>query len=118
MSMINVGVIGCGHWGPNHVRVFSQLRDSRVVACADLDSKRLRAIGENYPHVELFEDYRELLNHSLTLVDSLYNFYFSFFNDNKPLYIQDMALKLDSGMNKKGEKTWEKKLNLSFGLIS
>jgi predicted dehydrogenase len=59
--MINIGVIGCGHWGPNHVRVFSQLRDSRVVACADLDSKRLEAIRESYPQVKPFNDYRELL---------------------------------------------------------
>jgi predicted dehydrogenase len=59
--MINIGVIGCGHWGPNHVRVFSQLRDSRVVACADLDSKRLEAIRESYPQVKPFSDYRELL---------------------------------------------------------
>jgi predicted dehydrogenase len=61
MSKINVGVIGCGHWGPNHVRVFSQLRESRVVACADLDPKRLAVIQENYPQVKLFGDYRELL---------------------------------------------------------
>jgi predicted dehydrogenase len=60
--MINVGVIGCGHWGPNHVRVFSQLRDSRVAACADLDPKRLESIRENYPDVKLFKDYRELLS--------------------------------------------------------
>ena len=59
--MINIGVIGCGQWGPNHVRVFSQLRDSRVVACADLDPKRLESIRENYPHVKLFNDYCELL---------------------------------------------------------
>jgi predicted dehydrogenase len=61
MSMINIGVIGCGHWGPNHIRVFSQLRESRVVACADLNPKRLEVIRENYPQVTLFSDYRELL---------------------------------------------------------
>jgi predicted dehydrogenase len=61
MSVINIGVIGCGHWGPNHVRVFSQIRDSRVVACADLDSKRLEAIREQHSQVKVFQDYREML---------------------------------------------------------
>ena len=61
MSVLGIGVIGCGHWGPNHVRVFSQIRDSRVVACADLDAKRLEVIQEQHPQVSVFQDYRELL---------------------------------------------------------
>lgn len=61
MSVLNIGVVGCGHWGPNHVRVFSQIRDSRVVACADPDAKRLEAIREQHPQVKLFPDYRDLL---------------------------------------------------------
>jgi len=61
VSVINIGVIGCGRWGPNHVRVFSQIRDAGVVACADLDSNRLEAIREQHPHVQVFQDYREML---------------------------------------------------------
>ncbi len=61
MSIVNIGVIGCGHWGPNHVRVFSQLRESRVTACADLDAKRLEAMREQHPQINTFKDYRELL---------------------------------------------------------
>jgi predicted dehydrogenase len=61
MSIINIGVIGCGHWGPNHVRVCSQLKESRVVACADLDAKRLELMREQHPQVRVFQDYRELL---------------------------------------------------------
>lgn len=60
-SGVKIGVIGCGHWGPNHIRVFSQLRDSRVTAIADLDPKRLEAIREQYAHVAPFKDYREML---------------------------------------------------------
>ena len=62
MSVLGIGVIGCGHWGPNHVRVFSQIRDSRVVACADPDAKRLEAVREQHPQVKLFPDYREILS--------------------------------------------------------
>jgi predicted dehydrogenase len=57
MGVTNIGVIGCGHWGPNHVRVFSQLRESRVVACADLDPKRLEVIREQHPQMSVFQDY-------------------------------------------------------------
>ncbi|MEX0643459.1 MAG: hypothetical protein WD468_12195 [Pirellulales bacterium] len=32
---LRIGVIGCGHWGPNHIRVFSQMKDVAVVGVAD-----------------------------------------------------------------------------------
>jgi len=34
LSIMNIGVIGCGQCGPNRVRVFSQIRDLRRVPCA------------------------------------------------------------------------------------
>lgn len=61
MSAIRIGVIGCGHWGPNHVRVFSQLRDSVVTTVADPDPKRLTAIAAQFPDVACLPDYRQLL---------------------------------------------------------
>jgi predicted dehydrogenase len=61
MQTVRIGVIGCGHWGPNHIRVFSQLRESKVLACADLAQKRLDAIGEQFPQVQRFQDYHQML---------------------------------------------------------
>ena len=61
MSKIKVAIIGCGHWGPNHVRVFSQLPGSQVVACADLDPNRLAAIREQFPQIQTFADSQEML---------------------------------------------------------
>ena len=60
-SIISVGVIGCGHWGPNHVRVFAQLPGSRTVACADPDANRRAAITTLYPQVRAFESFQEML---------------------------------------------------------
>jgi predicted dehydrogenase len=60
-NVLRIGVIGCGHWGPNHIRVFSQLRESQVAACADLDPKRINAIQEQYPGIQSFKDYRQML---------------------------------------------------------
>ncbi|HLF18293.1 MAG TPA: Gfo/Idh/MocA family oxidoreductase [Candidatus Omnitrophota bacterium] len=59
--MIRVGIIGCGYWGPNHIRVFSQLPDSQSVMCADPDEKRLKHIQGLYPAIKTTKDYQELL---------------------------------------------------------
>lgn len=58
---LRVGVIGCGHWGPNHVRVFSQLPGSRVAAVADPDARRTSAIQANHPAVKAYTDHRAML---------------------------------------------------------
>lgn len=57
----NVAVIGCGHWGPNHIRNFHFSKDARVLSCADLDEKRLASIKETYPSLQTFTDYRAVL---------------------------------------------------------
>ena len=62
--MIRVGIIGCGHWGPNHIRVFDQLRDSCSFICADIDRARLRSIQESFPNILMTEDYQEILSNS------------------------------------------------------
>jgi predicted dehydrogenase len=55
--MINIGIIGLGHWGPNYLRIFSELDNTRVIACSDLDMKRL----EPYPELKTFTDFSKLL---------------------------------------------------------
>ena len=59
--MVSVGIIGCGHWGPNHIRVFSQLANSRSAVCADLDETRLKSIKASYPAINVVRDYKEIL---------------------------------------------------------
>ncbi|MBF0330755.1 MAG: Gfo/Idh/MocA family oxidoreductase [Candidatus Omnitrophica bacterium] len=59
--MISVGVIGCGHWGPNHIRVFSQLANSTCLMCADIDDVRLKSIKAQFPSVDAVKDYRAIL---------------------------------------------------------
>jgi predicted dehydrogenase len=58
---VNVGIIGCGHWGPNHIRIFSQLPNSQSLMCSDLDEGRLRNIKNLYPSIETTTDYRNIL---------------------------------------------------------
>ncbi len=59
--MIGLGLIGYGHWGPNHVRIFNHFHDSCVRIIADTDSQRLKAVRQQSPEVELTDDYKELL---------------------------------------------------------
>jgi len=59
-----VGVIGCGHWGPNHIRVFSQLSDSDVSMCADPDKERLEAIQRTFPNVDVTSNHQDIFNNS------------------------------------------------------
>lgn len=60
--MLRMGVIGCGHWGPNHVRVFSELDRASVVACADTNQARLDRLVQRHPDVRVTTDYEDLLN--------------------------------------------------------
>ena len=60
--MVNIGVIGCGYWGPNLIRNFNELSDCCVRMAADLKPGRLKYIGSRYPHIQLTQNYRDLLD--------------------------------------------------------
>lgn len=56
----HVAIIGCGYWGPNHIRNFNRLGNCRVTA-VDLESARLERIRADFPDVELAQNYRNVL---------------------------------------------------------
>lgn len=58
---LRIGVIGCGHWGPNHIRVFSELDRSNVAACADLSAVCLQRVQDRFPLIQTRTDYRAIL---------------------------------------------------------
>jgi len=60
--VVNIGIIGAGHWGPNHIRVFSQIPKSKVLMCADLSEDRLKSIKTMFPEVETTLRYQDILN--------------------------------------------------------
>lgn len=59
--MLNIGVIGCGYWGPNVVRNFAELATARVVMVSDLNPERLIGIQRRYPDIRTTTDYRQLI---------------------------------------------------------
>ncbi len=58
---LQLGVIGAGHWGPNHVRVFSEQARARVLSCADLNPSRLERVRLRFPQVRTTVRYQEML---------------------------------------------------------
>src|SRR5689334_17994262 len=60
-AMIGIGVLGYGYWGPNLVRNFAELPDSRVVKVSDLRPDRLALVRQRYPTIETTTDYADLL---------------------------------------------------------
>jgi UDP-N-acetylglucosamine 3-dehydrogenase len=60
MRKLNVAVIGCGSWGRNQLRVFSDLPEASLVAIADIDENTARGIGEKY-HVNWYTEIEKIL---------------------------------------------------------
>jgi len=62
---MNIGIIGCGYWGPNLVRNFNALEDARVVGVSDLRPERLEYISRLYPHISIISrDCNDILHNS------------------------------------------------------
>jgi len=61
MEQIGIGIIGCGHWGKNYVRVFRELPQARVIAACDLQTRRRQMIQACCPTVRTTSDFHEVL---------------------------------------------------------
>lgn len=58
---INIGVIGCGYWGPNIVRVLNSFKDVHVTLVSDLKDERLEYIKELFPNIKTTKNYIEII---------------------------------------------------------
>jgi len=61
-SVIKIGVIGYGYWGPNLVRNMFEVSDTSVVAVSDMRWDRLRHVSSRYPSLFVSTDYRNLID--------------------------------------------------------
>ncbi len=59
MSDRNIAVVGCGYWGKNLVRNFSELGALHTIC--DIDSARLASLQSLYPEVKTETDFSRLL---------------------------------------------------------
>jgi len=60
--MVNVGVVGCGYWGPNYIRIFNELLSSLVTVACDIDPKQREHIKRIYPSVRTCENWHHILD--------------------------------------------------------
>lgn len=58
--MIRLAVVGCGYWGPNHIRVFQAMPGCQVLAAVDRDAERLGRVEQLHPAVSLLADVRQV----------------------------------------------------------
>lgn len=59
---MRVGVVGCGQWGQNYLRVLSELDDAVLQAACDLRPAVLERIASRYPGVRTVATLDELLS--------------------------------------------------------
>ncbi|MDD4979704.1 MAG: Gfo/Idh/MocA family oxidoreductase [Candidatus Omnitrophica bacterium] len=62
MKKINIGIIGCGHWGPNYLRNFSSIAQVNIAWVSDLNPQRLEHIGRLYPKIKTTKDYKKIIS--------------------------------------------------------
>jgi predicted dehydrogenase len=67
-KMINIGIIGCGYWGPKHLRNFYELPEANVACVCDLEEDKLRQVRAQYPSVATTTRYGDLLGDSVDAI--------------------------------------------------
>ncbi len=58
---IRVGVIGVGYLGQHHVRIYSEIEETELVAVVDIDRKKANTFAKKYK-CKAYYDYRDVLN--------------------------------------------------------
>src|SRR5437762_2788790 len=62
MKATNIGVIGCGYWGPNLLRNFAENEDAQLRWICDSDEDRLASMSRRYPMAQTTTEYRALVS--------------------------------------------------------
>jgi len=62
MGKIKIAIVGCGYWGQNLIRNFSELADVEVTAVCDFNLNALAKVKRRYPLIDLRQDYQQILS--------------------------------------------------------
>ena len=60
-KITNIGVVGCGYWGPNLIRNFRALQDCRMRVICDQDINRLSQLKTLYPEVQIETNFQKVV---------------------------------------------------------
>jgi predicted dehydrogenase len=66
--MVNIGVVGCGYWGPKHIRVCYELAESTLTSVCDLDEQKLKQVQTQYPDVDTTTHYDDFFKNGVDAV--------------------------------------------------
>ena len=66
--MVNIGVVGCGYWGPKHIRVWHELAEANLTTVCDVAESRLQQVRTQYPYVNATTDFKGLLKDNVEAV--------------------------------------------------
>jgi len=61
MSRLKVAIVGCGYWGQNLVRNFSDLPDVEVTTVCDFNRSALARMKRRYPFVDLAQGFEQIV---------------------------------------------------------
>lgn len=64
LKIVNIGVIGCGAIGPQHMQTAVELDHTNLVAVADIDETRARQAAEKYGAADYYTDPMALLDNA------------------------------------------------------
>lgn len=59
--MINVAIVGLGHWGPNLARNIASLRDAHLHTLCDAQTERLERLGRQFPAAKQRTEFQSVL---------------------------------------------------------
>lgn len=121
MNKIKVGVIGVGHLGSVHAKVYSKLDNVKLVGVCDCNLERAIEIGKKY-HTSSYADYEDLFDKidaaSIVVPTSLhYNIAKDFLNHGIHVLIEKPITKTLSEADELIDIAKEKKLILQVGHI-
>ncbi len=66
--MVDIGVIGCGYWGPKHIRNYHELAEVNLTTVCDLSQDRLQQVRTQYPYVKTTPNFEDLLRDGVDAV--------------------------------------------------
>ena len=61
MKEVRVGVVGCGRWGVNFVRVLQQMDGFELAACCDLEAVNLKRLAKFGREIGVFQNMERML---------------------------------------------------------
>ncbi len=66
--MVKLGIIGCGYWGSNLIRAFSQQEGMDLWGVSDADHQKGAILNARYPRCRYFNQYSDMLKQDVDAV--------------------------------------------------